>query len=302
LDAILLWGFVGNTTSTYAPQFPAVETHQQRGYYNVKIVLDWLHIQQSSGSSITSPLSKLVVAGDSAGAAGAIIWADKLLSEFPSSSAAIISDCPPIVIPDSVYSMVFSNWGACTSPLLSAALQKTCKASQPFGLADIALSVMANNPTVPFVYIISKLDNVLWAYYCVYAGDYFGFPQISLPEYNELLVKAINKLNQSPNFITFLVDSMEHTYTVDDQSLMTSTTYGLGAPVGSSLISFLDKLPLSNGESISSLCNNCADLGFYPKVYLQKPSPAPPKGKTSPKKNPKEPSAKPEPAPRLRQD
>ena len=287
-DYTLVWAlycsgdlFIGNVTTTYATNFPAVDTHEQRGYYNAKAVIDWLHRQQSVGN-VKSPLSEFLIGGDSAGAAGAIIWADQLLTQFASTSAAVIIDSPPIVNPDIAYSMVLNNFGACSSPLLSPALQRSCSSSLPFGLKDIALSSMANHPNVPYVYVFSKYDSLLWGYYCVYAGAYFGFPQITPLGYYEFLLKIIVELNQQPNFITFLIDSTQHTYTVDD-SYLVSTTYGVGVGVGSSLLPLLSELPLSLGQSISSQCDNCAGLGIYPKVYLQKPAPAPPKSKAGPK-------------------
>ena len=293
-DYTLVWAlycsgdlFAGNVTSTFITSFPSFENHERRGYYNVQSILEWLHRQQSMGS-IASTLSKFIVSGDSAGSAGAVFWADQLLTQFPSSTASVVIDCAPIVAPGIVYSMVFSNWGVCSTPLLPPSLQSACYASQPFGLKDIAFASMAKHPSVPYVFLISKYDAFLIGYYELYAGVYFGFPQISVQEYYQELVLDIDYLNQQPNFITFLVDSTQHTYTQSDITLAYTTTYGVGAPSGSSLLSLLAALPLSNGQSISTQCDNCAGLGFYPKKYTQEPppAPAPTKSKPGPKTSP----------------
>lgn len=95
-----------------------------RGVNNTRAVLDWIKAQQTNGA-LNDPLDHLVVAGSSAGAVGAQIWASNVTSMIHAREVSLVFDSYVGVFPDDYEAGLLKSLGACRH-LPTLALQEAC--------------------------------------------------------------------------------------------------------------------------------------------------------------------------------
>ena len=122
----------------WAGQHTADYTHRdtpvtQYGYNNGKSTMNWLATQVNSGAigltatatTATNVFSDFVVMGCSAGSIGAQFWADKLLTNFPSASAAVVPDSYAGVFPPGTMGPLMKTFGKCVCVCVCVSLSHT---------------------------------------------------------------------------------------------------------------------------------------------------------------------------------
>ena len=127
----------------------------QRGKVNTEAVLAWIKAQQGAGS-LAPRLSTLVVAGSSAGAIGAQLWAPHLAGAFAHDEFISIFDSYIGVFPNAHEGTLVRDLGACSRAVDEEVLEK-CEAGKAHleDLTAAALRALAPKPTL---FINSKKD------------------------------------------------------------------------------------------------------------------------------------------------
>lgn len=242
-------------------------------------------------------------AGSSAGAGGVEYWNDIVLKMFPAQHAAVVMDSAFAVIPPPSPTfppefLLFASLGVCTSDTLPLTLLSKC-ATQNLGLTDIIEYNAQQNPLVTYLLIQSKMDFVQLSYLSG-IGASFGFPSIGPTEYFPTILPSLEKINQLPNMLFFVVEGFGHTFS-RLPSLATTTETGCGdvldplctttticggfqysnaytfckkAPAGSaSLLDYYQKI--SRSEAISNVClggaAQCGELAIAKSFAPPKP-------------------------------
>jgi hypothetical protein len=101
---------------------------EQRGFKNAQAVLNWTSSQQQLGH-LSSPIEELVLMGNSAGAVGAPVWADRLFSTINADKKAVIPDSFILFMPSNFEGMLLrDSANFCSSQLLPASLSSSCAA------------------------------------------------------------------------------------------------------------------------------------------------------------------------------
>jgi hypothetical protein len=245
----------GNVTRPYNDEQgqPVV----QRGLVNAQSALDWVQQQVVKGSLATK-FSELIVMGCSAGSIGAQVWARKVLATLPHSTAAVVPDSYAGDFPPGTSGPLIYGFGFCTSGLLSAALEAKCNA-QMLTLSDIALFNMQATPSIPYVFLQSKVDNVQQSFYDVVALTSNSSQKSITPTqfYSDVNDIFGGYNSQQANFVAYLIDGDHHCftdqelyYTADPQS---STDNGVHSD-NLMMHEYLNTLPLQNALQISSVC------------------------------------------------
>ena len=101
---------------------------EQRGVVNAGAVLNWTTSQQMFGY-LTNPIQELVLMGNSAGAVGSPIWADRVFTNLNAADKAVVPDSFILSMPSDIEGVLLrDSANFCTSVLLPAALQSLCTA------------------------------------------------------------------------------------------------------------------------------------------------------------------------------
>eukprot|EP01040_Poterioochromonas_malhamensis_P016298 gene16298-18471_t len=202
--------FGGNVTRSYNDKKgqPVVQV----GLFNAQSAVDWIKQQMKNGG-LASQLSEFVVSGCSAGSIGAQLWGNEATKQINWKHAAVIPDSFAGVFPDGSSGPLIYNFGFCSSGFLSTEFYQRC-INQQLELYDIVMEYIAENPSIPYNFIQSKIDIVQHSIYTAVAVSTDTKPIILTSEEFYKRVNTIFGLyNQgdltrqaNPNFVTYLVD------------------------------------------------------------------------------------------------
>lgn len=161
----------------------------QTGYLNAKAAVDWARRNMAG-------LRHLTIAGSAAGAWGACLWADTLLSSFEYESAALVVDWLPHLASPSALSYLYGTWGTCATPLGAV-----CEGG------SLLRRVMLERREVAFGLVQSKEDR-LSAGLCALVAQSLQVRGdcLSYPEAYRYLLQSVRLLNVAPNFVAFFLD------------------------------------------------------------------------------------------------
>lgn len=199
-----------------------------RGVNNTRAVLDWIRAQQAKGG-LNDPLDHLVVAGSSAGALAAQIWASNVTSAVNAREVSLVFDSYVGVFPDD--SRVLKSLGACPH-LPTPALRDACDQND-VRLRDITeVQIKDLIPEARVAFVQSKHDLVQNALYdrvlftdstasenqVISSADFYAETLRILELYDD-------DVRSGGDVATFFVDSDVHGYLKDD-TLFYETTVG----------------------------------------------------------------------------
>lgn len=251
------------------------------------ILLYWkyLLIFQKLSTGRFSTLSSLVVMGASAGSIGAQVWGNEILKSLSWKKAAIIPDSYAGVFPDGTQGPLVESFGMCTASFLPPQLLSSCLA-KTLTLQDVMDVFMGDMKTVPYAFIQSKVDIVQQSFYVAVGATMGGnatiTPAIFYDDVN-LIFGTYNK--KHANFLTYLVDGDQHTYTC--QSVYYTADAKGPKDAGASntksmMVDWVNPFPLSAGQSAETICEGSVLLGatagsdntfcsssVEPKTYVQ---------------------------------
>lgn len=248
-----VWG--GDSTRPYTNY--KGESVVQKGLANAQATLDWVVQQQASGA-LAETFSELVVMGCSAGSIGTQLWGKQILDTLKWKQAAIVPDSYVGVFPEGVIGQLIYNFGFCSSGFLSPELYAKCMAQQ-LTLTDINLEFIAQNPSVPYGFVQSKVDIVQQAFYIAVAFTTNTTDQLISPtEFYESVTDIFSTYNNKlSNFVTYLVDGLQHCFT-NRYYFFTADGYG---PLNKGktntqpmLYDWLDTFPMATGDHIDTVC------------------------------------------------
>lgn len=99
---------------------------EQRGYKNAQAVLNWTSSQQLL-QHLDDPIEEFVLMGNSAGAVGAPVWADRVFASIRATERAVIPDSFVLFMPSNFEGLLFRDSADfCTSQLLPISLSSSC--------------------------------------------------------------------------------------------------------------------------------------------------------------------------------
>lgn len=254
----------------------------QVGLNNVRSAINWVNDQIKLGL-LSDTFTDLAIMGCSAGAIASQIWSNQLMKEFKWKKAGIVPDSCVGVFPADAFAQIMYDVNFCASGFLSPELAMKCY-NKMLTLKDLNLESMANHPDVSFSFIESKVDDVQWSFYTLLALTYDPHALVMTPsDFYNRTTELFSEYNAArKNFVTYLIDGPQHCYTTYDLHF-TADPQGAkdnGDKSNAIMLSdWLNKVPLSGGESISSQCEgNKFHLGVtycsnevVPKTYT-KPS------------------------------
>ena len=101
---------------------------EQRGINNAQSVLNWISIQQRLGF-FSNPIDDYLLMGNSAGAVGSPVWANKVFSTLNSTKNAVVPDSFILSMPTDLEGTLLRDAGRfCLSELLPPRLLSNCAA------------------------------------------------------------------------------------------------------------------------------------------------------------------------------
>jgi len=220
-------------------------------------------MQQQAVGALAETLTELVIMGCSAGSIGAQLWGKQVLTSIAWQKAAVVPDSYAGVFPPGSQGPLIYNYGFCKSGFLSADLLVKCEA-QELSIQDIDLEFIAATPTVPYTFIQSKVDDVQQSFYIALGVTTNSSDPLTNPTefYNDVNEVFGGYTAQLQNFATYLVDGPHHCFTNQD------LYYNADAKgpkddgqtnEGDMLYEWTNKMPLSDGESISSVCEGAIE-------------------------------------------
>lgn len=181
---------VGDAVRAYGAAGEASAVHH-RGYRNVTAALEWAE------ERLVAP-ERVVVAGTSAGAYGALFYTPRVAAMFPSSHLVFIGDSGVPLLPG--YPRILDAWGA------SRVLGELWGVGRALDAGDMTLEnahrhAAAAHPAPILVQITSDRDAIQSAFYMI-AGSY---------EWREDTYRLLDDLERSlPRFRSFVVSGADH--------------------------------------------------------------------------------------------
>jgi len=193
--------------------------------------------------------------GTSAGSIGAQLWSNEVLAKVPYSKAAVIPDSFIAFFPPGTQGPFIKDFGMCTDSILPKNLQDECSNEQ-LTLQMMMQEFMKMNPNVPFSFIQSKEDDVQYSYYVAVAATAHVDPRITPDEFYANCSAILVDYNlANPNFLVYLVDGTQHTYT-DKKLWYTSDPIGThDDTVKPMMVDWTCLLPLAPGKSTNTVCS-----------------------------------------------
>lgn len=163
-------------------------------------------------------LTSFVISGFSAGAIGAMTWADTLLGALSYKQAAVLLDSYAAVFPPGTQSRTLKRWGACDTPFWPAEMRSKCH-NVELTVHDVLAMAMAKYPTVGFASIQSKADGTQLSFYQGVARSY-GLAQeagITDPQFYNASNRIFGNFSSNfANYVVYLVNGDLHCYTNQD--------------------------------------------------------------------------------------
>lgn len=251
----------GNVVRPYADSLGVPV--QQTGLANSQSALDWVTKQMAAGA-LASRFSELVVMGCSAGSIGAQLWANEVLSTLPHERAAVVPDSYAGVFPAGTVGPLIYGYGFCTASFLDDALRAKCN-QQALELTELDEAQISKTPSVPYAFLQSKVDIVQQSFYVAIALSMNCTKKTINPTefYGDVTAIFGGYNGAEKNFLTYLVDGDHHCftnqalyYTADPQS---STDNG-ATTKSQMMYSFVNALPLSEGQTASTVCDGTVQV------------------------------------------
>jgi len=157
-------------------------------------------------------LKSFVLMGSSAGALGAAVWSDFLLSTFKYEKATILMDSYMGIFPTNTQGPMMVQWGICQLPPLSS-FRETCEAGT-LELVDILDQTIAMHPKVAFAHVQAKEDSIQRGFYTAVGLAYGGWNFfISAKDLYKSSNAMMETLNKHPNYVAYIVDGAHHVFT-----------------------------------------------------------------------------------------
>lgn len=242
----------------------------QMGANNVQATLDWIKSQDGFFERFQS----LVLMGCSAGSLGVQAWAHEVMLQLGEAygfdAAAVVPDSYAGVFPPDSQSQTIIDFGACDVSALDNApeLRDSCKAGT-ITLQEMTEYALENNPSTPFAFLNSKVDEVQISYYIAIAATMRNDTDFIQPEeYFHQVNEIFEGYSKYDNVVEFLVQSDQHCYTNNAHYWTADTSSERGGNAGDpTMIDWTSSLPLGEGEEISTECkgDDIDDLDDRPK-------------------------------------
>jgi len=135
--------FGGNVTRPFERNgAPVVQT----GIANTQATLDWVRQQQKAGA-LDATLRQLTIAGDSAGAIGAQIWAANIFDTLPATHRAALPDSYVGYFPTDVIPGLIKNFGLCSFLTHNSTLKQKC-VGETLQITDVVQAQIQRYPDV----------------------------------------------------------------------------------------------------------------------------------------------------------
>jgi len=256
----------------------------QKGLANSQSALDWAVKQQAAGA-LSSTLSQLVVMGCSAGSIGAQLWGNQIVTHLKWTKAAIVPDSYAGIFPDGTMGPLMYEYGFCSSNiLLTDASRAKCNA-QTLTLQEVDVELASNTPSLPYAFIQSKADIVQQSFFIAIGVSMNATQKTITPSEFYADVNSVFGMYsaQLKNFVTYLVDGDHHCFT-NQELYYTADAKGPNdggkTNTDKMMSDWVNPMPLSNGESISTVCegviksalddNTYCTSAVTPKTFVEK--------------------------------
>ena len=205
-------------------------------------------------------LNRVVISGTSAGAIAAAVYANTIIQALTAEHHIILLDSFFLPMNESYQSKFFQDWDFCNSSLVPPEYTSDCSTRQ-FSNVDLLEIAIDRNPKAVFAVIMSKKDNIAMTWFNTYAA-YFGGKSLWASEYFSLMLPLLERLNRRPNFLVYLISSLNHLYLTKER-FYTATEYGddgatvrssSGTTLGTPVYQWVSLFDDSPSRDISSLC------------------------------------------------
>jgi hypothetical protein len=188
----------------------------------------------------------------------------------------VISDSLFLPMNEAYQRHFFNVWDFCSTSLVPSAYAADCR-TRSFTTVDLFHIVLANHPTVQFAVVTSKRDAVARDLYNDYNVYYAGVPAITSDQFVAKIIRAMEPLNDHPNFLVFLITSVQHLY-FSKSRLYTATENGDVSALGTLLHTWLASFHNTEAGDrvISSMCadSDCGSV-LLPKSVVVRSAPQP---------------------------
>lgn len=239
-------------TQTWVTEYGDVAV--QTGQQNADATLDWLKEQVPS-----APLADLVVSGDSAGSLAAQVWADRVLSAFPSDRATVLADSYLGVFPVNSQGFVLRDiWPACTGTLGASlgglGLGGACE-NGTLSIQAVTTAAAKKHANAPWALIQSKADAVQLGFFEAIALSFKIHPiLLSKAEFYERANAVLLGYEAVPNIVSYFVNGAMHTFTEDPLYYRASGAGPDGGGSGQTLIAWINALARPARRVAASEC------------------------------------------------
>ena len=257
---------IGNTVRDYDDKDGDPVT--QVGGLNVQSALDWIIDQDDYFTRFSS----LLLMGCSAGSLGVQAWATEALLQLGDAygydGAAVVPDSYAGVFPPGTEGTTIKDFGACYPEGVLAfdeSLQQACEDGN-MDLPTMTSAAMSTFPDVPFAFINSKDDEVQISYYVAIAETFNTSAAIDPAFYYEQVNEIFGGYAvEHANVVEFIVQSDQHCYTPNAHFWTADVTSSNGGGTGITMLDWLAKLPMQEGETIETECLG-ADIDDLDKI------------------------------------
>jgi len=243
-------------------------TRYQHDYPNDEDARVW------TKKNMAAQLTNFVIAGSSAGALGAAVWADRMLSTFSYKQASVLLDSYVGVFPKAINTqgILMNNFGVCDTPNFQNHREK-CE-NKTVELEDLLEDTIAKHPKVAFAHVQAKADLVQRLFYTAVGLSFFGREIIITRSNFYKTGNAIKqKMNRFPNYVNYMVDGSAHVFMAYDRWYTTGIE---GQDTGSTGLNDWVKRFIVH-ERVNSECNgelkpngasgeDYCDSALYPKT------------------------------------
>jgi hypothetical protein len=191
--------YAGNVTQPYKHRGQPVT---QMGVANARFAIDWAREQGFGGGD--GVLEEFVVMGCSAGSVGTQLWADQLMTIFPSAKVAVVPDSYAGLFPEGTVGPLMKEFGICDTDLVAPSIKPSCYAGN-LDIEDVVSTHIAAYERSPFAFIQSKVDAVQQSFYVAMGLTHRGVSAVITPaKFYSGIMGIFGNYNKLPNFVTYV--------------------------------------------------------------------------------------------------
>lgn len=243
---------------------PEGEKIQHMGKFNALAVLEWIMMQQSSGS-LSSPLADLVIVGASAGCISTYMWAPNFLHSIKWKKSVVILDSIVVPLPPKSLGAFLNTFNGCQflQYLLPPTLLERCYQAD-LNTSELIIESLNHNPSVPYVFIIAKEDSYGQMFYNDFGfnGHYLSHGVSSKFVYDMMNHQLVEISSRTRNAVIFLVNGEQHVFTNRDAFFAYDVRHGIGSddPADAAVAGplrvqeLLEQFPLHPGQTVHNVC------------------------------------------------